>query len=134
MLDRRSAAIAIAGFGAALLAGCAANPAGYQPSAVEQRLTGRVFVGEWRPGFLYKITFSGVGNEMTALVHVIDSNANRTVYNMPARVAVDGEKVDLRFTNFDRVDRLVYNSSDDRLAGQSFFQGSLRNSVWAKGS
>lgn len=134
MVTRRHATRALAGALAMLLAGCAANPAGYQPSAVEQRLTGRVFVGEWKPGFSYRITFKGVGVEMAAVVQVIDSDPARTVYTMPATVRVDGDKVALQFTNLDRVDRLVYAATDDRLAGQSFFRGALRNEVWAKGS
>lgn len=134
MFHRRQAALVIVGLFAILLSGCATNPAGYQPSAVEQRLTGRMFAGEWKPGFLYRITFRGVGREMTAIVHVIDSDQSRTVYNMPANVSVDGDKVDLQFTNLDRIDRLVYTSSDDRLSGQSFLRGSRLNSVWAKGT
>ena len=114
--------------------GCEANPAGYTPTAVEQKLTDRVFKGEWRSGFVYQITFRGVGRSMTATVYVVDSDAAKTVYNMPARVVVNGNAVDLQFTNFDRIDKLTYSPDSDTLTGYSLVKGNRTNTLSAKGA
>lgn len=118
---------------AGLLVACAPkNPDGYTPGSVENLLSGVTYRGEWREGFLYEVTFTGVGAEMTALVHVIDSDAARTEYNMPATVSVVGNNVTLTFTRFDRVDHLVFDPISSRLDGHTAFEGKKRNEgTWA---
>jgi len=111
------------------------NSKGYVASEVEQRLTGRVYIGEWKPGYTYKITFKGVGREMTAMVFVVDSNAAQTEYTMPTKVVVQGNNVELRYTGLSRVDKLVYDPSEDRLEGHTFYKGDKRNEkLTAKGT
>ena len=107
------------------------NSKGYVASEVEQRLTGKVYTGEWKPGFTYKITFKGVGREMTAIVFVVDSKAE---YNMPAKVMVEGNNVDLRYTDISRVDKLVYDPREDRLDGNTFYKGNRKEKLTAKGT
>ena len=121
-------------FGLNLLVSCGpTNPEGYQPSSVEQALTGATYRGEWRAGYLYEISFAGVGAEMTALVHVIDSDRAGTHYRMPARVAVAGTAVTLRFTQLDRVDHLTFSPNGQRLEGHTVYRGEPRErDLWAE--
>ena len=109
------------------------NPVGYQPGPVEQALSGATYRGEWRAGYLYEISFAGVGAEMTALVHVIDNDSAGTHYRMPARVAVADNAVTLTFTEFDRVDHLTFNPNGQRLEGHTVYRGEPRErDLWAE--
>ena len=121
-------------FGIGMLTACGPeNPEGYQPGPVEQALTGATYRGEWRAGYLYEISFAGIGAEMAALVHVIDNDSAGTHYRMPARVTIDGNAVTLTFTEFDRVDHLTFDPNDQRLEGHTVYRGEPRErDLWAE--
>ena len=105
-----------------------------QSSEVKAALVDSVYEGEWREGFLYRVTFArGFGKKMKAKVHVIDSDAARTRYDMRARVEIQGPQVRLRFQGLDRVDHLTFHSDEFKLTGFSVYRGDkINRSLWAK--
>ena len=112
----------------------ATSAANLKSSDVAAALVDAVYEGEWSKGFLYKLTFSrGFGKKMKAKVHVIDSDAARTRYNMRANVEIQGPQVRLHFRGFDRVDHLTFDPKELKLTGFSVYRGNKRNrQLWAK--
>ena len=96
-------------------------------NAVAARVAGAVYTGEWRSGFLYQITFPADLADYTAEVYVIDSDAARTEYRMPARVEIAGSDAKLRFTRLNRVDHLTF--ADDELKGYTVFNGQQKEAA-----
>ncbi len=120
-------------FGLVALAACAPTPTPHPAigsdaasAGVAERLASAVYDGQWRQGFQYRITFPADLSSGTAEVYVVDSDANRTEFRMPARVSVNGSDVKLLFTRLDRVDHLTF--ADDQLSGYTVFKGQ-RNSA-----
>ena len=112
----------------------AASAANLQSSEVAAALVDSVYEGEWRKGFLYKLTFSRyLGKKMRAKVHVIDSDAARTRFNIRADVEIQGPQVRLRWRGVDRVDHLTFDPKELKLTGFSVYRGNKVNrQLWAK--
>jgi hypothetical protein len=113
------------------LAACSLDPTG-QKNMVALKLAGGVYKGEWKPGYLYQVSFNGSGGTMRAEVRMADDDNARTVENFPARAVVFGNTVELRYLQDGRIDKLVYIPEDDELQGQPGFQGAGQDRVWAK--
>ena len=109
-----------------------AAPSDPASEATATALAGSVFKGEWAQGSLYQITFPASLSAEKAEVYVIDSDAKRTEYRLPARVKVAGGDVRLKF-EFDRTDFLTYDAESDRLTGLTEFKGERKGGVhiWA---
>lgn len=108
--------------------------AGATASAVQSRLVGRTYLGEWRSGYPYRITFLQEAGGLRADVFVEDSDSKRTTYNMVADVSIDGNEVTLVYRGFDRRDVLTYSGGQDRLEGFQLFNGNrTRNRLHATG-
>ena len=120
--------VAACSFGATRQPGLVAG----QSSTVEQKLVHSVFVGEWKPGYVYQITFRGTAGNMAATVHVADPDNARITHDLPARVVVFGTTVEVRYLQSDRVDKLIYSSADDSLEGQSITGSAMQDRWWAK--
>ncbi|ANK80038.1 MAG: hypothetical protein TEF_12585 [Rhizobiales bacterium NRL2] len=133
MMTRRAALVLVAG--GVLLAACgptAEEIAAYQPTPVEVALSDGLYRGEWLRGQLYEIRFDPAGPDQRAMIRVIDADTNRTEYNMPAKVDVAGNKVTLRYTEFDRTDHLSFDPERNRLEGHIVFNGERTHRLWAE--
>ncbi len=117
---------------AVVVASCSASTALQQPGMVSQKLVDSVFAGEWKPGYVYQVSFRGTVGNLAATVHTADADNPRMTHDVPARVAVYGTNVELRYLQSDRVDKLIYIAQDDRLEGQSVGGAAAQERLWAK--
>ncbi len=89
---------------------------------VRERLTNRIFVGEWKTGYSYKIDFGSGSRILPAVVQVVDDDGRSSNLIRPVTATISGSNMVLDYAKSNRRDYLIYTPSTDALSGYSLTQ------------